>query len=117
MNETVPKIKIMKFTLLDKISFIHANSDVIRDTYEKILLRKDSLTINDTLYLFYMGVLCENKNGGKSVPIIDIEKDFEKSPFILAKEFFQSVAYGCIHRATSDMLTNDERRRQTIQFG
>ena len=23
----------------------------------------------------------------------------------------------CIHRATSDMLTNDERRRQTIQFG
>ena len=24
---------------------------------------------------------------------------------------------GCIHRATSDMLTNDERRRQTVQFG
>lgn len=94
MNETVPKIKIMKFTLPDKTSFIHANSDVIRDTYEKILLRKDSLTINDTLYLFYMGVLCENKNGGKSVPIIDIEKDFGKSPFILAKEFFQSVNGG-----------------------
>ena len=26
-------------------------------------------------------------------------------------------AIRCIHRATSDMLTNDERRRQTIQFG
>ena len=94
MNETVPKIKIMKFTLLDKISFIHANSDVIRDTYEKILLRKNSLTINDTLYLFYMGAFCENKNDGKSGPIIDIEKDFGKSPFILANEFFQSVNGG-----------------------
>ena len=94
MNETVPKIEIMKFTLPDKTSFIHANSDVIRDTYEKILLRKDSLTINDTLYLFYMGVLYENKNDGKSVPIIDIEKDFGKSPFILANEFFQSVNGG-----------------------
>ena len=116
MNKTISKIKAVNFVLPDKTSFLHINRDDVITTYQNILKRIDKLDINDIIFLHVAGQLGQNNDSNGFKPIIDVEKDFNKSPLELAFLFFQTINGGNLVEIYSQVSNSNKNYFWDLYF-
>ena len=116
MNKTISEIKAVNFILPDKTSFLHINRDDVITTYQNILDRKDKLDINDVIFLYVAGQLGQNYDSNGFKPIIDVEKDFSKSPSELAFVFFQTINGGNLVEIYSQVSNSNKNYFWDLYF-